>query len=105
MIFPDAVFIPVVCVSMTFMVSSLYFQFVTICEYTDTPLLAKFLLSFASLASHFLILRLLLALPAHKAAPLIFLMALAATVLSGGLFGLTYSTYKKFKSRKEDYYD
>ena len=104
MVFPDAVFLPVVCTSMTFIVSSLYFQFVTICEYTQFPLLAKFLLSFVLLAWHFSIFRLLLELLVQEAEPLMFLTALIVLVLSGGLFGLAYSTYKKFKSRKEDYY-
>lgn len=98
MVFPDAVFLPVVCTSMTFIVSSLYFQFVTICEYTQFPLLAKFLLSFVLLAWHFSIFRLLLELLVQKAEPLMFITALIALALSGGFFGLAYSTYKKFKN-------
>lgn len=50
-------------------------------------------------------LRFLLELLVPEAESLMFLTALIVLVLSGGLFGFAYSTYKKFKSRKEDYYD
>ena len=47
-------------------------------------------------------LRFILGLLVQETKPLMFLTALIILVLSGGLIGLAYSTYKKFKSRKED---
>lgn len=96
MIFHDAVFLLIACTSITFIISSLYFQVVTICKYTDSPPFKTAFLTLASLIFHLLLIRSLLWLISQKADIEILALALFSLATSGFVMSVTYNTYKKF---------